>query len=145
MIVANHSQLASSIGDFARQLGGFQPPKKDAAKGGLFGRLEVDDECRRRCPPDSDYNALKERVHLALLNRLNLDRLNRVGRSEAEPELRGLIIGLLDAEKEQTPLSLSERESLITDVFHELFGLGPLEALLSRSDRCRTSWSIAST
>jgi pilus assembly protein CpaF len=77
------------------------------------------------------YHALKERVHLALLNRLNLDRLNRVGRSEAEPELRGLIIGLLDAEKEQTPLSLAERESLITDVFHELFGLGPLEALLS--------------
>ncbi len=37
----------------------------------------------------------------------------------------------MDAEKEQTPLSLSERESLITDVFHELFGLGPLEALLS--------------
>ncbi|HEX8026986.1 MAG TPA: CpaF family protein, partial [Vicinamibacterales bacterium] len=44
---------------------------------------------------------------------------------------RGLIIGLLDAERDQTPLSLSERESLITDVFHELFGLGPLEALLS--------------
>ena len=77
-----------------------------------------------------NYNALKERVHLSLLNRLNLDRLNRVGRSEAEPELRGLIIGLLDGEKEQTPLSHAERESLIVDVFHELFGLGPLEALL---------------
>ena len=80
---------------------------------------------------NSEYQELKERIHRALLNRLNLDRLNRVGRSEAEPELRGLIIGLLDAEKEQTPLSLTERESLITDVFHELFGLGPLEALLS--------------
>ena len=30
-----------------------------------------------------------------------------------------------------TPLSLFERETLITDVFHELFGLGPLEALLA--------------
>jgi pilus assembly protein CpaF len=79
----------------------------------------------------TNYNALKERVHLALLNRLNLDRLNAVGRSDAEPELRGLIIGLLDAEKDQTPLSLVERESLITDVFHELFGLGPLESLLA--------------
>ena len=39
LIVANHSRLASSIGDFARQLGGFQPPKKDAAKGGLFSLL----------------------------------------------------------------------------------------------------------
>jgi len=79
----------------------------------------------------ANYNALKERVHLALLNRLNLDRLNAVGRAEAEPQLRGLIIGLLDAEKDQTPLTLAERESLITGVFHELFGLGPLEALLS--------------
>ena len=80
------------------------------------------------------YHEVKERVHLALLNRLNLDRLNRVGRSEAEPELRGLIIGLLEAEKEQTPLSLAERESLITDVFHEL----PIP-------RCPTSSSIATT
>ena len=76
------------------------------------------------------YHDLKERIHRAVLNRLNLDRLNRIGRAEAEPELRGLIVGLLDAET-QVPLSLFEREALITDVFHELFGLGPLEALLS--------------
>src|SRR5688500_20365867 len=79
----------------------------------------------------SHYQELKERLHHTLLNRLNLDRLNRVGRAEAEPELRGLIIGLLDAETHTTPLSLAERESLITDVLHELFGLGPLEALLA--------------
>ena len=29
------------------------------------------------------------------------------------------------------PLSLAERESLVVDVLHELFGLGPLEALLA--------------
>ena len=77
------------------------------------------------------HHELKERVHRALLNRLNLDRLNRIGRAEAEPELRGLIIGLLEAESDTTPLSLAEREAMITDVFHELFGLGPLEALLA--------------
>jgi pilus assembly protein CpaE len=38
LIVSNHSQLASSIGDVARQLGGFQAAKKDA-KTGLFGLL----------------------------------------------------------------------------------------------------------
>ena len=38
LIVSNHSQLASSISDFARQLGGFQSVKKDKATG-LFGRL----------------------------------------------------------------------------------------------------------
>jgi pilus assembly protein CpaF len=77
------------------------------------------------------YQELKERVHRTLLNRLNLDRLNRVGREQAEPEIRGLIIGLLDAETVTTPLSLFEREALITDVLHELFGLGPLEVLLA--------------
>jgi pilus assembly protein CpaF len=77
------------------------------------------------------YQELKERIHRALLNRLNLDRLNRVGREQAEPEIRGLIIGMLDTETHEVPLSLFERESIITDVFHELFGLGPLESLLS--------------
>jgi pilus assembly protein CpaF len=53
-----------------------------------------------------------------------------VKRGEAEPELRGLIIDMLEREHD-TPLSLAERDNLITDVLHELFGLGPLEALLS--------------
>ncbi|HTM32382.1 MAG TPA: CpaF family protein [Vicinamibacterales bacterium] len=81
----------------------------------------------------AQYQELKERIHKTLLNRLNLDRLNRVGRAQAEPEIRGLIVSLLDAERSTTPLSLYEREALITDVFHELFGLGPLEMLLADS------------
>jgi pilus assembly protein CpaF len=76
------------------------------------------------------YQELKSRVHQELLHRLNLDRLSKVRREEAEPELGSLIVEILDRERE-TPLSLAERESLITDVLHELFGLGPLEALLS--------------
>jgi pilus assembly protein CpaF len=77
------------------------------------------------------YQETKERIHRSLLNRLNLERLNRVGRAQAEPEIRGLILTLLDGESTNVPLSMSEREALITDVFHELFGLGPLEALLA--------------
>ena len=77
------------------------------------------------------YQETKEKLHRALLNRLNLDRLNRVGRQQAEPEIRGLIMTLLDTESSSVPLSMSEREALITDVFNELFGLGPLEALLA--------------
>jgi pilus assembly protein CpaF len=78
-----------------------------------------------------DYQAIKGRVHQELLNRLNLDRLGQVSVEEAEPELRSLISGLLDREQKYTPLSLVERESLIVDVLHELFGLGPLEPLLA--------------
>jgi pilus assembly protein CpaF len=74
------------------------------------------------------YQQLKGKVHQELLGRLNLERLTRVKREDAEPEIRGLIVALLD--RESTPLSLFERDCLITDVLHEIFGLGPLEALL---------------
>ncbi len=66
-----------------------------------------------------------------MLNRLNLERLSQVKREEAEPELRSVIATLLDKEGETTPLSLMEREAIVVDVFNELFGLGPLEALLA--------------
>ncbi len=52
-------------------------------------------------------------------------------RAEAEPELRGIITELLQREQRTTPLSFGERETLVIDVFNELFGLGPLEALLA--------------
>jgi pilus assembly protein CpaF len=80
-----------------------------------------------------DYQALKGRVHTELLNRLNLDRLSTVRREDAEPELRSLIAGILEREQQKMPLSLAERESLVVDVLNELFGLGPLEALLADS------------
>ena len=76
------------------------------------------------------YQALKGRIHQDLLNRLNLDRLTRTTRAEAEPEVRAVVREMLDRESQRVPLSFGERESLIGDVLNELFGLGPLEALL---------------
>src|SRR5690348_7669829 len=76
------------------------------------------------------YQEIKGKVHQDLLKRLNLERLTRVRREDAEPEIRGLIIGMLETESQATPLSLFEREALISDVLNELFGLGPLEAFL---------------
>src|SRR6185312_11431419 len=76
------------------------------------------------------YQDVKARVHNDLLNRLNLERLTQVGQAEAEPEIRRLILDLIERGSDTTPLSLAERETLVTDVLNELFGLGPLEALL---------------
>src|SRR5207342_3039340 len=73
------------------------------------------------------YQEIKGKVHQDLLN---LERLTHVKREAAEPEIRGLILGLLEKESHATPLSLFEREALIADVINELFGLGPLEAFL---------------
>jgi len=80
------------------------------------------------------YQSLKGRIHQDLLNRLNLDRLTRVTGAEAEPEVRAVIRDMLDRESQRVPLSFAERESLIGDVLNELFGLGPLEALLKDPD-----------
>jgi pilus assembly protein CpaF len=77
------------------------------------------------------YQKLKGQIHQELLGRLNLERLGRVKREDAEPEIRSLIVGLMERESQTTPLSMFERDALITDVLHEIFGLGPLEALLS--------------
>src|SRR5262245_20921269 len=77
-----------------------------------------------------DYQELKSRLHQGLLDRLDLDRLAYVKREEAEPEIRRLIISMLERDMGDTPLTLSEREALTGDVLNELFGLGPLEVLL---------------
>jgi pilus assembly protein CpaF len=76
------------------------------------------------------YQELKGRIHQDLLNKLNLDRLTKISRADAEPEIRGVIATMLDRESSNVPLSLQERESLTTDVLNEVFGLGPLELLL---------------
>jgi pilus assembly protein CpaF len=76
---------------------------------------------------------MKSRVHQGLLNRLNLERLTRVKREDAEPEIRGVVQEMLDAvdaESGHIPLSHLERQSLVGDVLNELFGLGPIEELL---------------
>src|SRR5215510_13946787 len=78
----------------------------------------------------SHYQELKSRIHQDLLNRLDLERLTRIRREEAEPEIRNLIVGMVEHESAAMPLSRFEREALISDVVNELFGLGPLEALL---------------
>src|SRR6476469_4589077 len=93
----------------------------------LFGGHTLQVSADVRSP---QYQELKGRIHNELLGRLNLERLARVKREDAEPEIKDLILTLLERESQTTPLSLFERDSLITDVLHEIFGLGPLEALL---------------
>ena len=53
-----------------------------------------------------------------------------MGQKEAEPEIRRIILEIIERSNETTPLALTERETLVVDVLNELFGLGPLEALL---------------
>ena len=53
-----------------------------------------------------DYKELKARIHQELLDRLNLERLNRVPREEAEPQIRDMIADMIGKETRTTPLNL---------------------------------------
>src|SRR5262245_30800337 len=77
-----------------------------------------------------EYQQLKTSVHQELLNQLNLERLTRVKREDAEPEIRRVIAVIIESFTKASPMSMLERETLVSDVLNELFGLGPLEALL---------------
>src|SRR5436189_3930404 len=81
-----------------------------------------------------DYQALKTRLHQELLGVLDLNRLPHIKREDAEPEIRAVLSGIVARESQGMPLSLFERECLTADVINELFGLGPLEALLRDPD-----------
>jgi pilus assembly protein CpaF len=78
--------------------------------------------------PRPQYIELKANVHRKLLNRLNLEALANAERARAESEIRQLLFELLS--EEGTPLSMNEREQILSDVIDEVFGLGPLEPLL---------------
>ena len=78
--------------------------------------------------PRQQYLELRSQVHRKLLNRLNLEALAQTERARAENEIRALLSQLLA--EENTPISLSERESLFAEVLDDVFGLGPLEPLL---------------
>lgn len=87
-------------------------------------------------PPGQDGSAqkfqdMKARLHRALINRMDLTKLSTLAPDQANAEVSRLAESVLA--QEGLPLSALERERLVNDVQHELFGLGPLEPLLADS------------
>ncbi|MGH9900630.1 MAG: CpaF family protein [Pyrinomonadaceae bacterium] len=75
------------------------------------------------------FQEMKQRLHRAIINRMDLTKLGQLDQDQLHAEVARMAEDLLVAE--QTPLSALERERLVEDVRHELFGLGPLEPLLA--------------
>jgi pilus assembly protein CpaF len=71
---------------------------------------------------------MKSRLHRTLINRMDLTKLSSLTPEQVHAEVSRLAESVLA--QEAMPLSVSERERLVSDVQHELFGLGPLEPLL---------------
>ena len=74
------------------------------------------------------FQEMKARLHRTLINRMDLTKLQTLTQEQVHAEVSRLAEAVLA--QEAMPLSVSERERLVNDVQHELFGLGPLEPLL---------------
>jgi pilus assembly protein CpaF len=79
--------------------------------------------------PRNDYSALKAAIHRRLIQKLDLDKLNQLKRDEVRREVGQILESLVAGEV--TPMNLQERERLSLEVLDEVFGLGPLEKLMS--------------
>ncbi|MGA2904002.1 MAG: CpaF family protein [Candidatus Korobacteraceae bacterium] len=74
------------------------------------------------------YQELKTTLHRELLSQIDLEKLTSLEDVKARAQVQEVIQGLIV--KQDTPLSASERDRLLREVLHEVFGLGPLEPLL---------------
>src|ERR1043166_9837099 len=69
------------------------------------------------------FQEIKSRLHRSLINRMDLTKLASLTQEQALAEVTRLAESVLA--QDSMPLSVAERERLVNDVQHELFGLGP--------------------
>jgi pilus assembly protein CpaF len=96
---------------------------KDSAEG--TGSLVVDEAVYG----NQNFQELKARLHRSIITRQDLTKLNTLGPERVRSEVSRMVEDLLIAEG--VALSIIERDRLVSEVHHELFGLGPLEPLLA--------------
>ncbi|HTG15565.1 MAG TPA: CpaF family protein [Blastocatellia bacterium] len=77
------------------------------------------------------FQEMKSRLHRVLINRMDLTKLAALSQEQVHAEVSRLAESVLA--QEAMPLSTAERDRLVNEVQHELFGLGPLEPLLADS------------
>jgi pilus assembly protein CpaF len=90
----------------------------------------------------TQYQAIKADLHRKVLDRLNLEKLDRTPGGAAREEVLGFIRNTIISEG--IPLTFTERERLAREILDEIFGLGPLEILLqdpSISDILVNRWN----
>lgn len=75
-----------------------------------------------------DLGPLKEKLHRQVIDSLDLSIVAKLDQDLLKAELTKLVHEML--EKESLPLSMKERENLISDIQYEVMGLGPLEPLV---------------
>lgn len=86
---------------------------------------------RPRTALKPEYQELKFTLHRKLLEKINLEALATIENQRVRGEVRQALITLMEGEP--TLLSSLEKQQIVEEVLDEVFGLGPLEALLQDS------------
>ncbi|MBU1247477.1 MAG: Flp pilus assembly complex ATPase component TadA, partial [Proteobacteria bacterium] len=76
------------------------------------------------------YYDIKTRIHLRLLDILDLALLDSLEEAEMRSEIVRLVKKLLADEFKAAPLNLTERQLLLSEIQDEVLGLGPLEPFI---------------
>ena len=76
-----------------------------------------------------DLEKYKSDIHRTLIAKLDLEKLSRVNPGQARKVTADLITEIIL--EQRVPLSFEEQERIQSDLLDEVFGLGPLEALLA--------------
>lgn len=76
-----------------------------------------------------DYQKLKHHIHQTLLDRVDLESMQRLTQEQIRDELKMLVERLL--EEEIVVINELERKNLTRDIQNEMLGFGPLETLLA--------------
>lgn len=77
---------------------------------------------------DHFFQDIKIRIHRKLIDSIDLTKLSTLETERVKLEIRRVLEELVMAES--LPLSRPDRDRLVTEVQHEVFGLGPLEFLM---------------
>jgi pilus assembly protein CpaF len=84
---------------------------------------------RQKTNVKPEYQELKFTLHRKLVDKINLEALATIDNQRVRAEVREALIHLIDAEA--TLLSSLEKQQIADEVLDEVFGLGPLEPLLT--------------
>ncbi len=74
------------------------------------------------------YQQLKQKMHRTLLERVDLERLQKLNTEQFRRELSGLVERIV--EDQRLAVNQAERRQLVQDMQNEMLGLGPIEPLL---------------
>ena len=102
--------------------------KWDNEKGAGFDNLRVPMRSVQSGNSEAVLQDLRLRIHRRLIDTLDLTKLSNLEMERVRVEIRRILEDMVAAEA--IPVSRADRDRLVMEVQHEVFGLGPLETLM---------------